>query len=92
MADLSLRWEHTHFVGFVMSRLIYFNCFNIPWQRLLLTPTFIRNGIMCGHVPRYVIFILKYDDTNMYPCYSNLLSIKILKPCKRFHGNLSTKP
>ena len=22
-ADLSLRWVHTHFVGFVMSRLIY---------------------------------------------------------------------
>ena len=22
-ADLSLRWAHTHFVGFVMSRLIY---------------------------------------------------------------------
>ena len=25
-ADLSLRWAHTHFVGFVMSRLIYQNC------------------------------------------------------------------
>ena len=23
-ADLSLRWAHTHFVGFVMRRLIYF--------------------------------------------------------------------
>ena len=22
-ADLSLRWAHSHFVGFVMSRLIY---------------------------------------------------------------------
>ena len=22
-ADLSLRWAHTHFVGFVMSQLIY---------------------------------------------------------------------
>ena len=25
-ADLSLRWAHTHFVGFVMSRLIYMGC------------------------------------------------------------------
>ena len=24
-ADLSLRWAHTHFVGFVMSRLNYFH-------------------------------------------------------------------
>ena len=23
-ADLSLRWVHSHFVGFVMSRLIHF--------------------------------------------------------------------
>ena len=25
-ADLSLRWAHTHFIGFVMSRLILFLC------------------------------------------------------------------
>ena len=25
-ADLSLRWAHGHFVGFVMRRLIYRNC------------------------------------------------------------------
>ena len=25
-ADLSLRWAHTHFVGFVMSRLILWFC------------------------------------------------------------------
>ena len=24
--DLSLRWAHTHFVGFVMSRLIFVGC------------------------------------------------------------------
>ena len=29
-ADLSLRWAHTHFVGFVMSRLIWFQWSIIP--------------------------------------------------------------
>ena len=29
-ADLSLRWAHTHFVGFVESRLI--SCVNFTWQ------------------------------------------------------------
>ena len=28
-ADLSLRWAHTHFVGFVMSRLICFSSFEV---------------------------------------------------------------
>ena len=28
-ADLSLRWAHTHFVGFVMSRLKCLSCFGI---------------------------------------------------------------
>ena len=30
-ADLSLRWAHSHFVGFVMSRLI---CFWFPWKQM----------------------------------------------------------
>ena len=29
-ADLSLRWAHSHFVGFVMSRLISYNYNQIP--------------------------------------------------------------
>ena len=38
-ADLSLRWAHTHFVGFVMSRLI-----EVCWQQLfnlLVAPYFV---------------------------------------------------
>ena len=27
-ADLSLRWAHAHFIGFVMSRLMYLFLFN----------------------------------------------------------------
>ena len=30
-ADLNLRWAHSHFVGFVMSRLIYYFLFQ-RWQ------------------------------------------------------------
>ena len=36
-ADLSLRWAHTHFVGFVMSRLICIYCL-----RLLITCSVLR--------------------------------------------------
>ena len=30
-ADLSLRWAHSHFVGFVMSRLISLHLYGIAW-------------------------------------------------------------
>ena len=33
-ADLSLRWEHTHFVGFVMSWLIYRSGFQMLLKRV----------------------------------------------------------
>ena len=36
-ADLSLRWAHSHFVGFVMSRLIYFHfCRKLCLRRILI--------------------------------------------------------
>ena len=50
-ADLSLRWAHTHFVGFVMSRLKW-NCYSNPpcqsqsldqvfdWQKLCMKKIF----------------------------------------------------
>ena len=31
-ADLSLRWAHSHFVGFVMSRLIYCSCSQLSFS------------------------------------------------------------
>ena len=30
-ADLSLRWAHSHFVGFVMSRLTWLTCITMLW-------------------------------------------------------------
>ena len=44
-ADLSLRWAHTYFVGFVMSWLIYHGCYvrTLNWH--LLTPYGHKNNI-----------------------------------------------
>ena len=36
-ADLSLRWAHTHFVGFVMSRLIFFSSYNVTFISMMLS-------------------------------------------------------
>ena len=41
-ADLSLRWAHTHFVGFVMSRLKFYLGWRDDWE--------------CVHDPIWVLF------------------------------------
>ena len=42
-ADLSLRWAHTHFVGFVMSRLICDRTQVLPASLRLLPGNFANN-------------------------------------------------
>ena len=36
-ADLSLRWVHSHFVGFVMLRLIWLHDAVCPWQQTMFS-------------------------------------------------------
>ena len=65
--DLSLRWAHSHFVGFVcrgsfLSSLYDFVWFVVPSQRAF-SPTLCHNGLVTTFEPRH-------DKTNIRPVWS----------------------
>ena len=51
-ADLSLRWAHRHFVGFVMSRL---TSYRVTWHRMLLNvvTTTVFDARSCRDISTY---------------------------------------
>ena len=41
-ADLSFHWAHTHFVGFVMRRLICWSIQKLPWETIVDLSDYVR--------------------------------------------------
>ena len=62
-ADLSLRWAHSHFVGFVMSRLIYTRT-----QISLPLPPRTSNGQSLNRFSRYVTHMASYYFLVYFHC------------------------
>ena len=61
-ADLSLRWVHTHFVGFVMTWLIYMS-YNKGQTSILLAfssskPHFLKSVFTHSLILKNIVFIL----------------------------------
>ena len=58
-ADLSLLWAHTHFVGFVMSRLIYIYIYLfIIWKKYNHMDASRSNNL---EILKYFYFIFKFN-------------------------------
>ena len=63
-ADLSLRWAHSHLVGFVMSRLIW--RFVHPWQVILHEAKPEVNISCCGRTTRHITLTQQWIVPNSY--------------------------
>ena len=55
-ADLSLRWAHTHFVGFVMSRLILYN--RKGTHPLVNMSDFVSHKIVTSYIDKHHFMLL----------------------------------
>ena len=64
-ADLSLRWAHTHFVGFVTRRLI-FTCHTDSQRCELFLCHLIENDIKVNGVCALIFRIITYNNFVLY--------------------------
>ena len=64
-ADLSLRWAHTHFVGFVMRRLIYFfRSESVDLRMMSIKVIMLQLGLTAFYFLRLLIqFIIRGNNT-----------------------------
>ena len=84
-ADLSLRWEHTHFVGFVMLRLIY-------WQTVIQQIVIQMHDKLLSNIVTFITAFLLPRVVAPTECTA-MKTTQCLRRCQSLslHGQLLSK-